>query len=122
MFRATATRPSWSSSASGERIYLPPEGFDAEAASDSAYQSSDSPYQSAYDSPYQSVQTDDAVQGWSRLPRYLIAHPEPVATFASSGKRSIVVRLRSEPRGRTRRARRDSPAGSNVVLDRRRQR
>jgi len=45
-------------SASGERIYLPPEGFDedlafdGDAAGSSAYQPSDSPYQSS-DSPYQ---------------------------------------------------------------------
>ncbi|MFK8212889.1 DUF7510 family protein [Haloferax volcanii] len=76
-------------SASGERIYLPPEGFDAEAASDSPYQSSDSPYQSAYDSPYQSVQTDDSPYQSARgtMPRegmvptrggYRIRHPEPV--------------------------------------------
>ncbi|MCO8267346.1 DUF7510 family protein [Haloferax prahovense] len=76
-------------SASGERIYLPPEGFDAEAATDSAYQSSDSPYQSAYDSPYQSVQTDDSPYQSARgtMPRegmvptrggYRIRHPEPV--------------------------------------------
>lgn len=75
-------------SESGERIYLPPEGFDA-ASNDSPYQRSDSPYQSAYDSPYQSVQTDDSPYQSARgtMPRegmvptsdgYRIRHPEPV--------------------------------------------
>ncbi|WP_416839534.1 hypothetical protein [Haloferax sp. DFSO52] len=75
-------------SASGERIYLPPEGFDA-AQNDSPYQRSDSPYQSSYDSPYQSIQTDDSPYQSARgtMPRegmvptrdgYRIRHPEPV--------------------------------------------
>ncbi|SEK65709.1 DUF7510 family protein [Haloferax larsenii] len=75
-------------SESGERIYLPPEGFDADASGDSPYQRSDSAYQSA-DSPYQSVQTDDSPYQSARgtMPRegmvptrdgYRIRHPEPV--------------------------------------------
>ncbi|WP_410764843.1 hypothetical protein [Haloferax sp. DFSO60] len=76
-------------SESGERIYLPPEGFDAQPDEHSAYQRSDSPYQSSYDSPYQSVQTDDSPYQSARgtMPRkgmvptrtgYRIRHPEPV--------------------------------------------
>ncbi|ELZ91220.1 hypothetical protein C440_12939 [Haloferax mucosum ATCC BAA-1512] len=76
-------------SASGERIYLPPEDFDAGQSSDSAYQRSDSPYQSGGDSSYQSVQTDDSPYQSARgtMPRegmvptrggYRIRHPEPV--------------------------------------------
>ena len=76
-------------SASGERIYLPPEDFASAASDDSPYQRSDSPYQSAYDSPYQSVQTDDSPYQSARgtMPRegmvptrdgYRIRHPEPV--------------------------------------------
>ncbi|AFK19126.1 hypothetical protein E6P09_10105 [Haloferax mediterranei ATCC 33500] len=76
-------------SASGERIYLPPEDFATEQSSDSASQRSDSPYQTAYDSPYQSVQTDDSPYQSARgtMPRegmvptrggYRIRHPEPV--------------------------------------------
>lgn len=61
-------------SASGERIYLPPEDFDRPAPAggasepadpDSPYQSAstDSPYQSAStDSPYQSAATDSSYQ------------------------------------------------------------
>ncbi|KAB1196431.1 MULTISPECIES: hypothetical protein [Haloferax] len=75
-------------SESGERIYLPPEGFE-DTPSDSAYQRSDSPYQSSYDSPYQSVQNDDSPYQSARgtMPRegmvptrdgYRIRHPEPV--------------------------------------------
>ncbi len=83
-------------SASGERIYLPPDedegkrdgsyatAYDSPAeggASDSPYQSADSPYQSV-DSPYQSV-------GGTRQPPGLeptadgfrIVHPEAVTDF-----------------------------------------
>jgi hypothetical protein len=53
-------------SASGERIYLPPEDFERPPeTSDSPYQSarSDSPYQSARnDSPYQSARDDSPYQ------------------------------------------------------------
>lgn len=48
-------------SASGERIYLPPEDFDRSTASEGTSQpdSTDSPYQSApTDSPYRSASTD----------------------------------------------------------------
>lgn len=56
-------------SASGERVYLPPEDFERAAPTaqrnESAYQSvsTDSPYQSAAsDSPYQSAPTDSPYQ------------------------------------------------------------
>jgi len=52
-------------SASGERIYLPPEDFDREApaSSSSAPDATDSPYQStSADSPYQGVPTDSPYQ------------------------------------------------------------
>jgi hypothetical protein len=80
-------------SASGERIYLPPEDFEraAQQRSNSPYQSAqeDSPYQSAQeDSPYQSARRDDPYQpARQTLPReglvptadgYRIRHPEPV--------------------------------------------
>jgi hypothetical protein len=89
-------------SASGERIYLPPEDFQRPPeTSDSPYQSarSDSPYQSASsDSPYQSARSDSPYQSASRndspyqsarqqFPEegmrstrdgYAIRHPEPV--------------------------------------------
>ena len=88
-------------SASGERIYLPPEDFRrAPGDADSPYQSRqpDSPYQSAsVDSPYQSRPSDSPYQSASddspyqsarqRLPEeglrstadgFLIRHPEPV--------------------------------------------
>jgi hypothetical protein len=88
-------------SASGERIYLPPEDFQRPPeTSDSPYQSarSDSPYQSARsDSPYQSARNDSPYQSASRddspyqsarqqFPEeglrstrdgYAIRHPEP---------------------------------------------
>jgi hypothetical protein len=90
-------------SASGERIYLPPEDFQRPPeTSDSPYQSarSDSPYQSASrsDSPYQSARSDSPYQSASRddspyqsarqqfpdeglrstRDGYAIRHPEPV--------------------------------------------
>ena len=71
-------------SASGERIYLPPEDFDRPAAQDSPYQSvreSDSPYQSVResDSPYQSARTAMPREGLSSTPNgFKIRHPEPV--------------------------------------------
>ncbi|MUV56420.1 hypothetical protein SAMN04487947_1738 [Halogeometricum rufum] len=79
-------------SASGERIYLPPEDFErgARQRSDSPYQPAqqDSPYQSAQqDSPYQSARDDSPYQSARQsLPReglvptsdgYRIRHPEP---------------------------------------------
>lgn len=95
-------------SGSGERIYLPPEGFSADveaspyqsAESDSSYQSasddspyqsveSDSPYQSApSDSPYQSADDDSPYQSIRRGPGvsktsdgFRIHHPEPITEF-----------------------------------------
>ncbi len=86
-------------SESGERIYLPPEGFnqDTEASpyqsvpDDSPYQSvpDDSPYQSAPDdSPYQSANDDSPYQSLARGPGvtktrngFQINHPEPVTEF-----------------------------------------
>ena len=89
-------------SASGERIYLPPEDFERppetsdspyqSARSDSPYQSarsdcpyqsarSDSPYQSAAqsDSPYQSARQQFPEEGLrSTADGYAIRHPEPV--------------------------------------------
>jgi hypothetical protein len=83
-------------SASGERIYLPPEDFErpprdgsAYGAADSPYQSADSPYQSA-DSPYQSADSDSPYQtaGPKRSPGleptaegFRIVHPEAVTDF-----------------------------------------
>lgn len=86
-------------SASGERIYLPPKGFDRPRDDDSPYQSArdDSPYQSAReDSPYQGVRDDSPYQSApddspyqsarQRTPRvgmvqtangFRIRHPEP---------------------------------------------
>ncbi|WP_101297662.1 DUF7510 family protein [Halegenticoccus soli] len=87
-------------SASGERIYLPPEGFDRDRDADSPYQSarddspyqsvkSDSPYQSVSDdSPYQSVRDDSPYQSLTRSPGvtmtengFRIVHPEAVDEF-----------------------------------------
>lgn len=97
-------------SASGERIYLPPEDFERppeseDAArqdaygtgprpSDSPYQSvqSDSPYQSvSADSPYQSPDSDSPYQRTGGVPDHVgleptadgfrIVHPEPVTDF-----------------------------------------
>lgn len=83
-------------SESGERIYLPPEGFDRDRAQDSPYQSSrparsDSPYQSPQrddsphqspqrdDSPYQSARTSSRRRGLSlTADGFRILHPEPV--------------------------------------------
>jgi len=71
-------------SASGERIYLPPEDFDRPAGSDSAYQTvrdSDSPYQSVRDSdsPYQSARTAMPREGLvGTADGFRIRHPEPV--------------------------------------------
>jgi hypothetical protein len=90
-------------SASGERIYLPPEDFQRPPeTSDSPYQSarSDSPYQSAAqsDSPYQSARSDSPYQSAAQSDSpyqsarqqfpdeglrstrdgYAIRHPEPV--------------------------------------------
>ncbi|WP_224269189.1 DUF7510 family protein [Haloprofundus salinisoli] len=47
-------------SESGERIYLPPEGFNRSRQNDSPYQSRDSPYQSSADSPSQSGADGDS--------------------------------------------------------------
>ena len=80
-------------SASGERIYLPPEDFRRPPGrSDSPYQSArnDSPYQSSRDdSPYQSTRDDSPYQSArQRLPEegmrvtidgFVIRHPEPVS-------------------------------------------
>ena len=50
-------------SASGERIYLPPEDFDRAASVDSVADATDSPYQSASsDSPYRGVTADSSYQ------------------------------------------------------------
>ncbi|SHH20056.1 DUF7510 family protein [Halobaculum gomorrense] len=98
-------------SASGERVYLPPEDFDrppesedgprqgaygtGPGPSDSPYQStaSDSPYQSvATDSPYQSPETSDSPyqRGGPAPDRvgleptadgFRIVHPEPITDF-----------------------------------------
>ncbi|KTG10374.1 hypothetical protein AUR64_12455 [Haloprofundus marisrubri] len=83
-------------SESGERIYLPPEGFDRQRDDDSPYQSRDSPYQSSGDSPYQSSadsdspyqSSGDSPYQRSTAPRKMgvsmtaeglqIRHPEPV--------------------------------------------
>jgi hypothetical protein len=89
-------------SASGERIYLPPEDFQREAdrSTDSPYQGAhdDSPYRGTQrDSPYQGVESDSPYQGVESdspyqaarqsLPSeglvptadgYRIRHPEPV--------------------------------------------
>lgn len=78
-------------SASGERIYLPPEGFDAPVDADSPYQSAapaspyqrttgDSPYQSATDdSPYQSARQRMPEEGLrATATGFRIRHPEPV--------------------------------------------
>jgi hypothetical protein len=72
-------------SASGERIYLPPEDFDRPAGQDSPYQSvrrADSPYQSVRDSdsPYQSAPTSAMPrEGMLSTPDgFRIRHPEPV--------------------------------------------
>lgn len=79
-------------SESGERIYLPPEGFDADMDADSPYQSarSDSPYQSVdADSPYQSVRDDSPYQSIRRGPGvtktadgFRIVHGEEVTEYA----------------------------------------
>lgn len=98
-------------SASGERVYLPPEDFDRPPESDGSRQDaygtgetrpSDSPYQSvAADSPYQSATSDSPYQspGTSDSPYqrggqasdrvgleptadgFRIVHPEPVTDF-----------------------------------------
>jgi hypothetical protein len=74
-------------SASGERIYLPPEDFDRPAGQDSPYQSvrqSDSPYQSVRDndSPYQSARAPMPREGLVSTPDgFRIRHPEPVTDF-----------------------------------------
>ena len=80
-------------SASGERIYLPPEDFQREAdrSTDSPYQGAhdDSPYRGTQrDSPYQGVESDSPYQAARQsLPSeglvptadgYRIRHPEPV--------------------------------------------
>jgi hypothetical protein len=79
-------------SASGERIYLPPEDFqrEAERSTDSPYQGAhdESPYRGTQrDSPYQGVQSDSPYQAARQsLPSkglvptadgYRIRHPEP---------------------------------------------
>jgi hypothetical protein len=87
-------------SASGERIYLPPEGFDGDGRDqDSPYQSTDdspyqsvdvdSPYQPARDdSPYQPARDDSPYQSLARGPGvtitgrgFRIVHPEPIEEF-----------------------------------------
>ena len=80
-------------SASGERIYLPPEDFrrEAERSTDSPYQGAhdDSPYRGTQrDSPYQGAESDSPYQAARQsLPSeglvptadgYRIRHPEPV--------------------------------------------
>jgi len=80
-------------SASGERIYLPPEDFqrEAEQQSDSPYQPApdESPYRGTQrDSPYQGIESDSPYQPTRQsLPSeglvptadgYRIRHPEPV--------------------------------------------
>lgn len=80
-------------SASGERIYLPPEDFqrEAERQSDSPYQPApdESPYRGTErDSPYQGIESDSPYQpARQSLPSeglvpttdgYRIRHPEPV--------------------------------------------
>ncbi|MDQ2054045.1 MULTISPECIES: hypothetical protein [Halobellus] len=79
-------------SASGERIYLPPEDFERDAVrrDGSPYQSAqdDSPYRGTRDSPYQGIQSDSPYQAARQsLPSeglvptaegYRIRHPEPV--------------------------------------------
>ncbi|WP_424000388.1 DUF7510 family protein [Haloarcula salina] len=67
-------------SASGEKIYLPPEDFDREPEDrQSPY---DSPYQPASqtaDSPYQTHPDATAVTGMEpTADGYLVVHPEPV--------------------------------------------
>lgn len=74
-------------SALGERIYLPPEGFDRDPVDDSPYQSArgggDSPYQSARDdSPYQSARTTSRRRGASLTADGVrVVHPEPATEF-----------------------------------------
>jgi len=71
-------------SASGEKIYLPPEDFDQEPGGDgTAYESAyDSPYESragAQDSPYRARPDASGVTGIEpTADGYLIVHPEPV--------------------------------------------
>lgn len=71
-------------SASGEKIYLPPEDFDQEPGdAETPYESaSDSPYESragADDSPYQARPDASSVTGLEpTADGYLIIHPEPV--------------------------------------------
>lgn len=66
-------------SASGERIYLPPEDFDQPPRSGGAY---DSPYESGSgrrESPYRSSTDASSVTGLEPTAAgYLIVHPEPV--------------------------------------------
>ncbi|SDM74718.1 hypothetical protein SAMN04487949_2477 [Halogranum gelatinilyticum] len=79
-------------SESGERVYLPPEGFDADADLDSPYQAarSDSPYQSVdSDSPYQSARDDSPYQSIRRGPGvtktadgFTIVHGEEVTEYS----------------------------------------
>ncbi|RLM57676.1 hypothetical protein DVK02_07355 [Halobellus sp. Atlit-31R] len=78
-------------SASGERIYLPPEDFERDAArrDGSPYQSAaeDSPYRGARESPYRGIRGDSPYQAARQsLPSeglvptadgYRIRHPEP---------------------------------------------
>lgn len=66
-------------SASGEKIYLPPEDFDRPAREQTVY---DSPYQAgsgSQESPYDTGPDADSVVGLkSTSDGYLIVHPEPV--------------------------------------------
>jgi hypothetical protein len=67
-------------SASGEKIYLPPEDFERKPESrPSAY---DSPYQASRgsgDSPYQASRSVSSVTGMEpTADGYVIVHPEPV--------------------------------------------
>ena len=78
-------------SESGERIYLPPEGFETDHDADSPYQAarSDSPYQSVdSDRPYQSARDDSAYQSIRRGPGvtktadgFTIVHGEEVTEY-----------------------------------------
>jgi hypothetical protein len=71
-------------SASGERIYLPPEDFARPPGQDSPYQAvrdADSPYQAVRDddSPYQSARTAMPREGLQATANgFKIRHPEPV--------------------------------------------
>lgn len=79
-------------SESGERIYLPPEGFDADVDMDSPYQSvpDDSPYQSVPDdSPYQSVPDDSPYQSVRDDSPYQSIRRGPGVTKTSDGFRIV---------------------------------